>query len=435
MRLGLRSVTAAALLTLCAMTAFLFSPRVPHGQEDMNCVSVMDFGPVHVHKNCDSEEFQYIAADPGLMLSARPMRQNRPLYAVLGWVFARPFRLLGLQSVGRHAIGVARQTYPRGPNPAAFFPEYAGFVTLNFILLLSAVLLFGRLSGGHWLFDPLTLLPLAMIVVNQVTKAAFWTPHLQIFNVLIPIASIALYRWMISEGRRLTWWRAGLLGLAIGIGALAYGAFAVMAAGAALCILIGDCSRAQRADLPSRAFRSGLLLLAFLTPTAGWTAFVIYRTGSFYSQEFDLFRQFVWILDSLRAGGFPLLLRDLAARSLSYADTLRVVAKLPLVGIAVLGGLLRAGKGLRETASADRTLLQAIALYATANLLFFWLLGYYESRLTWSIVPGMALLIAIESRGLNRVMNDRGKRVLRGASVVATVLYVAYWYIRPGPWG
>jgi hypothetical protein len=58
----LRDLLAVAAVTILAMTGFLFSPRVPRGSEDAHCVSVTDIGRIHVHKNCDSEIFQYDAA-------------------------------------------------------------------------------------------------------------------------------------------------------------------------------------------------------------------------------------------------------------------------------------------------------------------------------------------------------------------------------------
>ena len=394
------------------MTGFLFSPRVPVGQERANCVSVIDIGPAHIHVNCDSEEFERIAADPSLILSSNRTRQNRPLSVMLGWTLAKPFRMLGVETG---------------------FAEYAGFVTLNFLLLLCSGLLFTRISGARWLFDPLTLFPFSMIVVNQVTKAFFWTPHLQIFNILIPIASLVLFRWIFDEVRPLSWWRAFLLGVALGIGALAYGGFAVTAAGAAICILTEGFVRALR-ELFGAAGRAGLLLLAFLTPTAAWTTFVTYRTGSFYSREIDHYRQFVWMTDSLHTGGFSALLKDFAIMSGEFVNTLRIVMPVPLLTAGALAALLYARGGLRETVRGNEMLLRSIAVYVTVDLLFFWLMGFYESRLTWTIVPAVALLIAVEMQALDRVASDGGRRALRGASAVATVLYMAYWYVRPGPW-
>ncbi len=429
-----RLVLGAAAVTLVAMIGFLFSPRVPRGQEDLNCVSVTDIGPMHIHKNCDSEEFEYVAADPGLLLAQRRYRQSRPLYAVLGWTFARPFHWLGLQSVGRPIIANAKQSYPKGPAPAEYLPEYAGFVTLNFALLVTAVMLFLKLSGAQGLFDPLTLLPLAMIVVNEVTKAAFWTPHLQIFNVLVPIASVALYHRMLDRRRELTWLQILSLGFAIGLGSLIYGAFAVMAAGAALCALVGGGNTTRTASLFSRWMKSGLLIVAFFVPMVAWITFVKYKTGSFYSLEIDLNRDFVWIVDVLRRRGLVGFLWMFLIQTELYGESIRSVFPFPVAALGILTGLLVWEGRVRETVSANRMLIESMVLYAAPCFLFYWLLGFYHSRLTWSLVPPMALLIAIETRSLERVVTNRGKFRLRAASLVVTVFYLAFWYVRPGPW-
>lgn len=429
-----RLVLAAATVTLLAMIGFLFSPRVPRGEEDLNCVSVTDIGPIHIHKNCDSEEFEYVAAHPGLLLAQRRYRQSRPLYAVLGWTFARPFHWLGLQSVGRSLIANAKQSYPRGPAPAEYLPEYAGCVTLNFVLLVTAVMLFLKLSGAERLFDPLTLLPLAMIVVNQVTKASFWTPHLQIFNVFVPVASVALYQWMLDRRRDLTWLQTVSLGLAIGLGSLVYGAFAVMVAGAALCILVGAEKTAGIARFFTRVMKSGLMLVAFLVPTVAWIVLVKYKTGSFYSLEIDLNRDFVWIVDVLRRRGVVGFLWMFLIQTEAYGETIRSVFPFPVATIGVLTGVLVWRGRVREMISANRTRIKSTVLYGAPCFLFYWLLGFYYSRLTWSLVPPMALLIAIETRTLERILGHRGKVLLRSASVLVTVFYLAFWYIRPGPW-
>lgn len=397
------------------MTGFLFSPRVPAGQERANCVSVIDIGPAHLHLNCDSQEFERIAADPSLLLSSNRTWQTRPLYALLGWALAKPFRLVA------------------GANHAGLLPEYAGFVTLNFLLLLVSVLVFTRIAGARRLLDPLTIFPISLIVVNQVTKAFFWTPHLQMFNVFVPIASLALFVVILNKNYSWSWWPAGLLGVALGVGSLAYGAFAMTAVGAAVCIMAVGADHAAKRELSGRAVRAGLLLLAFLAPTAAWITFVVFRTGSFYSHEIDHYRQFVWIADSLYAGGLSALLRDLATKSGGFADTLCVVMPFSLAAGA-LAGLLYVRGRLREIVRANETLLRSIAVYAIVDVLFFWLMGSYASRLTWTIVPAIALLLAVEIQALDQVASDSGRRLLRAASVAATVLYMAYWYLRPGPW-
>ena len=424
-----RTVLGAGAFILLAMIGFLFSPRVPRGEEDLNCVSVTETGPIRIHKNCDSEEFEYVAAHPGLLLS-RQYRQSRPLYAVIGWTLSRPFHWIGLASMGRGIVSNARQTYRKAPTPGAYLPEYAGLVLFNFLVLLAAVLLFLKLSDARGLFDPLTFFPLVLIVISSVTKAFFWTPHSQIFNVAISLASVALYRWMLRRERDVSWGESAALGLLIGVGALAYGAFAVMAAGAALCIAV----RRGGGTTISRLAQAALLFIAFFVPAAAWIAFVRFATGSFYSLEINLNRDFVWIIDLLRAGNGARTFWTLLLITEAYGETLRYVWVVPVTALVLIGAPLATRGRLREMIAANKTTVESIAFYLVPAFLFFWLLGLYYSRLTWSLVPPLAVLIAIATKSLNEILGARGRSVLKVSCVVAAIFYAAFWYVTPGPW-
>jgi hypothetical protein len=416
------------------MSGFLFSPRVPVGSEDAHCVSVTDIGPMHVHKNCDSEIFQYDAARPSILLEPQRLRQSRPLYAVLGWVFARPFHWLGFESAGESILATAEQTYPRSPRPGAYLPEYAAFITINFILLVTALMLAIQLLKPERLFDPLTLLPLSMILVNEVTKAFFWTPHLQIFNIFIPIASVALYRWMMLRQHAPRWSECVLIGLAIGVGALAYGAFAAMAAGAAISVLVFAFRESNRERQSVVVAKSFLLAGAFLLPAFAWIGFVKLHTGSFYSLELSVNRDLVWPIDAYKRGGTTFLFWRALVNLVGYGEAMRFVVLFPIVVLGVITAVLASRHRLREVINANRTLIDAVVLYVVPCVVLLYIVNLYYSRLTWSIVPPAAILIGLGAKELARRTSARGVPLLKAASIAATFAYMTYWYVRPGPW-
>jgi hypothetical protein len=417
------------------MSGFLFSPRVPRGSEDAQCVSVTDIGPIHVHKNCDSEIFQYDAARPSILLEPQRLRQSRPLYAVLGWTLARPFHWLGLESAGEAIVARSKQTYPKGPRAGAFLPEYAAFITINFLLLVLAIMLVVDLLQPERMFDPLTLLPLAMVLVNQVTKAFFWTPHMQIFNILIPVASVALYHWMLRREQSPGWRESGLIGFGIGVGALAYGAFAAMAAGAALCLVVRslrDRNPPERRE--TAAAKSIVLLAAFMLPAFGWIAYVKLHTGFFYSMELSVNRDMVWPIDAFRLGGPKFLFWRSLVNLVGYGEAMRFVVVFPIVVLGVIAALLARQHRLREAIGANRTMIEAVALYVVPCIVLLYIVGLYYSRLAWSIVPPAAILIGLGTQEVARRTSARGLLLLKAASIAATFAYMTYWYVRPGPW-
>jgi hypothetical protein len=416
------------------MSGFLFSPRVPVGTEDAHCVSVTDFGRIHIHKNCDSEIFQYDAANPRNLLEPQRLRQSRPLYAVLGWVFARPFHWLGFESAGESVLARAEQTYPKSPRPGAYLPEYAAFITINFILLVTALMLAIQLLKPGRLFDPLTLLPLSTIVVNEVTKAFFWTPHLQILNIFIPVASVALYRWMMLRQHPPRWSESALIGLAIGIGALAYGAFAAMAAGAALSVLVfafRESNRERRSVVVAKSF---FLAGAFLLPALAWIGLVKLYTGSFYSLELSVNRDLVWPIDAYKRGGTTFLFWRALVNLVGYGEAMRVVVLFPIVVFGAITAVLASRHRLREVINANRTLIDAVVLYVIPCIALLYIVNLYYSRLTWSIVPPAAILIGLGTQEVARRSSARGLQLLKAASIAATFAYMTYWYVRPGPW-
>ena len=63
---------------------------------------------------------------------------------------------------------------------------YIAYVLLNAFVVLAALLVFHRLVAG-WVTRAVWLVALAsFLLANDVVKAFFWTPHTQMFHVLLP---------------------------------------------------------------------------------------------------------------------------------------------------------------------------------------------------------------------------------------------------------
>jgi hypothetical protein len=286
-----------SLIVAFLMSLFLLSPRVPPALEAANCVQVMKLiRPVHVTINCDSYEFLFLAHSPSeLLTSEHKVWQSRPLYPALGYLLAIPYRWINPLLV---------RLFPPRLFPSRFagrvdkwLPEYFGYLTLNLGLLVSALLVFRRLLSSDARFRLWMLLPMSLIVVNGVTKAFFWTPHLRIGNILSPIVTLYLYT-RLRILRELAVHDAIAIGLALGIAELAYGSFIITASVAALSLLVAN-NRAREA-FAGRLSAALCLLLSFAAPVLLWVSFVYLRLGAFYSQEVAVYRQFVWLADHAR---------------------------------------------------------------------------------------------------------------------------------------
>lgn len=421
----LRELVLTGLLVALTAVPFLASPRIPPELEGPSCVRVVDLpGPLHLTLNCDSEEFLIVGQDPRLLLTLEHrVRQGRPLYPVIGWALAQPLHALGVAKLGRRVMG----------DGGATLPEYAAYVLLNWLLLIGAVGLLRRLVAARSYFEPRALLPVAVILVNEVTKAFFWTPHLQILNLFITVASLSLLVWMQERAPMITWWRAGGIGLALGVGSLAYGGFAVTAGAVALGLLFLDRDRNLLQRVTAAVPTIAALFIGFALPIAAWTSFVIARTGSFYSHEVEVFRQFVWMADSWARGPGALgadLLRNLAA----YARTAAMVGAFTVAALVVVRVTASALRVAAEPSAREVMVRRAVLWYLVANVPFYALMGYYQRRLTWTIVPPLLVLLGYEVGNLEAALKGRGRALLAGSLAVVAACYVVYWIVRPGPY-
>jgi hypothetical protein len=198
-----------------------------------------------------------------------------------------------------------------------------------------------------------------------------------------------------------------------------------MAAGAALCVLVMNWKSIGK---------SALLLGSFFIPAFAWIAFVRLTSGNFYSLEINLNRDFVWIIDLFRAGNSARTFWTLLLTTEAYGETIRDVWLFPLIVLGWLSAFLAMRGRLRETMTANRTMIVSVVVYLVPAFFFFWMLGLYYSRLTWSLVPPIALLIAIATKSWSTTLADREKSILEIGCVVATLCYSMFWYFSAGPW-
>ena len=406
------------ILIVGLMTAFLFSPRLAPELEEQYCVKIHDAWErrVHLIVNCDSRRFLYLARHPLAVLTLEHrLWQSRPIYPLIGFVLALPIRAV-LGPFGGESTVV---------------PEYAAFVVLNAILLAASVALAQRLLGAGSPLDAWMIFPVTMLLVNELTKPFFWTPHLQIFNIAVPIGSVALYAWLRPRRGALSGRQFAGLGLLLGIASLAYGAVIVTAIGAFFCALLGGSSSRTPIAMTTRLRDAGVMVLSFVAPIVAWFFVVVARLGSFFSRETEEYRQFVWVLDAAREGVFvPRLLQHLG----TFLDLSIVVTLFPGIAL-VIALLIRGASGATHPQdAAERDLRFGLLLYLIAAVLFFAPMGYYATRNLWSLVPPIVLLLGLELRALALATSGRRRTLLSAALVTISGVYVVYWVVRRGPW-
>ncbi len=455
------NIVKSMAIILPIMCLILLAPRPPQESESQLCVKTYEiFGPVHVVINCDSYEFVKLADNPALLLTDERSNlwQSRPLYPVLGYFAAMPFKasvvliqsvmsVIGINSeivINAGSKSVNFNSVKYGNNDTAksvvmaegksinfnsMISGYLGYLTINLALLVIASIIFCRLLSNSSQISTSLIFPASLLLVNEVSKAFFWTPHLQIFNILYPILTIGI-GWKIIENRTIRLQKILLIGLAIGLACLIYGAFIVTAFSTAFALLIHQESKGK--FWRSRGLPAICLLLATIVPILTWIGIVKLFCGSFYSHEIQVHRQFVWIFDAARLGWVNFSTVVLANIGTFYS-MLAAVSIFPLLVLATvrITVSIMQPKILNIPLAQTRNIASAMGCYFCAAIPFYALMGFHATRLVWCLTVPLIILIAIDLRNIEA---NYKSRVLSSVSIIATVLYIVFWTMSAGPY-
>jgi hypothetical protein len=113
---------------------------------------------------------------------------------------------------------------------------------------------------------------------------------------------------------------------------------------------------------------------------------------------------------------------------------LRTAASWDVIPVLLVGGILLACcYSLRRVRRARRPLAElelALLIVTISVAAFLWLMGFYETRLTFAIVPTLSMLVAVQLERLRAQL-----RWWHGVVAAAmAVLWVGAHIVRPGPY-
>lgn len=164
-------------IALLAAHAILVSPL----ESTLACATQVRLaGGLGYARNCDSAEFVRDAKTPSRLLTPRNIRQSRPLEIFIATGVAR--------TVGRVVFAT-----PLARLYGLVSREYVAYALLNLAIATGAIALLLRLV-------PFRQVPVAAVATavwmafDDVLKAFFWTPHSQLFNLLVPLVATAVTR-------------------------------------------------------------------------------------------------------------------------------------------------------------------------------------------------------------------------------------------------
>ena len=399
-RLGV--LLALLVFFIQLISLFRTLPAVPA------CGKIQSLGHgAHVLINCDSAVFMKDAQNPKRLFNGQSVYQDRPLYASLNWLISTPLIHLGVPN--NEIIVTGNSGVPTSYSEIF----YLTYLLINFCILMLAVFLMFKWvkTTGIWREDrTLNLLIFAnlllILTANELTKTFFWTPHSQMFNLLLPC--YALYLGAIKE-RLKTPRSLYLHAVLIGIGLLFYSLLGIL----------------YYFILTASEIRLRIRIQAFLLSLIPWLLFpltVKALGGTYRSIALSRYRLFIWLLDGIRNGTF---FQDIAHNGSVFLRTLPMVP-LIIVFLSAASLLVFGARNFTVHSLIKSEKIRFSVLY----FIFFAALGYYARRVTLGPIVFIELLL------FSLVLNgSKGKRdpSIKAALLILFVFQLGSWVFTMGP--
>ena len=414
----MKSLALVATGVTVVAIAFLFAPMAQPSEWRSLCIQIRPIAPrMNLVMNCDSPGFVTLAGNPSELLRPGSQWQSRPGFVVVGWIAAQPMKLVN------RMVGLGSPMYN-----ARVAPFYFGFILVNWLILVASGLLFLRVAGAASPTESWVVLPMAMLLVNIVTKPFFWTPHLQLFNVFVPLLSIYLYPVVTRRWQAAPIWRYAGAGFLLGLASLAYGAFALCVASMTVALVFS----VTRKTLARTAMRIVALGAAFVVPPVAWREYVLRTTGSFYMHETDYYNEFVWMGKAI-AKGWAVAQTTFSYSLKTFFATLPAVAVLPMV-LLVVAALVLARLAHRPPAFLRSDATKGGACFLAVAIPFYALMGFYQERLSWTLTVPLLVLLALILREISERIDGLERRIFNLTLVALAVIHAVYIVATPGPY-
>jgi hypothetical protein len=344
----------ALLLMLQIVTLFRSLPLEPV------CGKVISgFGSANILVNCDSAVFMKDAQDPTRFFTGDSVYQDRPAHALVVAAISSTLKYLGIFNIKKSIIGNS------GESTTYESTYYLVFLAINLILLLASTIFASKyLFAGRKpesFFDKYILCSALILLVagNELTKTFFWTPHSQMFNILLPTAALYL---IINLKEINTRWRFHIVLICLGFSLFLYPFLGLLYA----ILLFAE----------YRGFWTRLILIGIsIVPYLSYPLILRHLGGEYENTSLSRYRQFIWTIEAFNSSGtVGKYLNNLQ----SYLLTFPVIPTFTIFIISVYFYFYhQKRRNSRFNSKLHPEILFAVFYFITLSLM-----GYYSRRLT-----------------------------------------------------
>jgi len=315
--------------------------------------------------NCDSAVFLKDVQFPSRLINGSSDYQDRPLPTLVVAGFNRLWEYFSLPNKYDSVLGNSGKYFTYSSSSYLLF-----IIFVNMLVFASAILIATKtiqlISTKYDLNRFPTIMIQTLIVsiisMNEITKTFFWTPHSQMFNILLPIYMFFLIQF-ISAGVSTRFYVINFI--AILLLSFCYNFFLILY----IFLLF-----IKWKNLKIRFYLSVIGML----PLILYPLILTFVGGSFKSITVGKYREYIWVLDSVTS---QTLSRDLSYNLAKFYFTFPLIPSLLLITFFVIYFI--------KTFPVSAELLKIIKTNSLVIFLYLMMLsfmGYYSRRLTFAII-------------------------------------------------
>ena len=237
----------------------------------------------NIHIDCDSQYFLLDSQNPSRLLSSETPLQDRPFHIFFVSLISRFLEFFGVPSGSITYLG--EDSMPQSYNVL----DYGVYIGTNALILGISIFMVMRIllrsvNARSAIYRASIFLALVMIVQNPINREFFWTPHSQIFNILIPAVLFQFVQKDLVLTKRRFWLYFGLFGAM----SLFYPTFSIV-------LPVFFVLSWRKLGKPY-----GFVTLLILLPRILWPRIIELLGGDYVDWPVVGHRRFIWILDSYK---------------------------------------------------------------------------------------------------------------------------------------
>jgi len=383
-------------------------------------------GPFGFSLNCDSFLFLELAHNPEKLLAKGNIRQERPGFIFLAAALSPLFKAISPSPDKEMENSVVYTVM-------LYLPYYVAYITLNILILLISFWFYVKITCLDQHRSIAVFAVGCLLIFNDVVKAFVWSPHTQMFNILVPLFCMWCF---IEVVERRLFERPIIFAISalIGLGVTVYSSFALYLPAIFLPALVIAWRQPSRyVALGHFAIRAVIIFGLVALPGWLWYLYVETKTGSFYSHSIGRYHHLVWIIDAWRAGLFVLI----SQLSQNFWNLLVFAAKQGWIIVLVLTPFI-VGHFINNNQWRALLSVQLLGsvLISGMFLAFFAMVGLIESRIAYTAIPPFIALAGyiihrLEENGVIKKMNAR---TLVPLTVLIVLGYGVFELLKDGPY-